>query len=210
LGSSPAVSRLRDVASRDRLAEMTFELPLAGGDHPGESAATLTRVAELLRRRLPADDPFAAYPDRLSGPGLEHRQLRGYLAGSLDAVLRLGEHRPRFVVVDYKTNWLGGATGEPLTAWHLPAGGAGAGDAGGALPATAVAVPGGAALDTCAGGSPRTTRTETSVGVCTSSCAACAVRARRRWTGLPCGVFGWVPPPGLVRRAVDAARRGAG
>ena len=41
--------------------------------------------------------------------------LRGYLTGSLDLVLRLGDGR--FVLADYKTNRLG--TGdEPLTAWH--------------------------------------------------------------------------------------------
>jgi exodeoxyribonuclease V beta subunit len=50
---------------------------------------------------------------------LGHQQLRGYLTGSIDAVLRFGTSTdPRYVVVDYKTNWLGDrATGEPLTAW---------------------------------------------------------------------------------------------
>ena len=40
--------------------------------------------------------------------------MRGYLTGSIDAVVRAGD---RFAIVDYKTNWLA-APGEPLTAWH--------------------------------------------------------------------------------------------
>ena len=42
--------------------------------------------------------------------------LRGYLTGSIDAVLRVGSPA-RYLVVDYKTNRLGGYD-EPLTAWH--------------------------------------------------------------------------------------------
>jgi exodeoxyribonuclease V beta subunit len=45
--------------------------------------------------------------------------LRGYLSGSLDLVVRLNgaEGQPRFLVVDYKTNWLA-PEGEALSAWH--------------------------------------------------------------------------------------------
>ncbi len=109
--------RLADVAPGDRLAELDFELPLAGGDDPERSAATLASIAGLLRRTLPADDVLAGYPDRLES--LEHRTLRGYLVGSIDSVLRVRDEagRPRYVVADYKTNWLGGP-GEDLTAWH--------------------------------------------------------------------------------------------
>jgi len=115
--------RLRDVAPSDRLAELDFELPLAGGDEPRSGDATLRNIAELLRRHLPATDPLAGYPDLLDGPLLGHQRLRGYLTGSLDAVLRLrdDDDDPRYLVVDYKTNWLGefGPAGpEPLTAWH--------------------------------------------------------------------------------------------
>lgn len=115
---------LADVAPRDRLAELDFELPLAGGDRirPDASPVTLTAVAALLRRHLPADDPLAAYPDALDHPGahgLGEQVLRGYLTGSIDGVLRGPDGR--FAVVDYKTNWLGpvGPTGRaPLTAAH--------------------------------------------------------------------------------------------
>ncbi|GLZ45923.1 RecBCD enzyme subunit RecB [Actinomycetospora sp. NBRC 106375] len=115
---------LADVAPRDRLAELDFELPLAGGDRvrPGTPPVTLLEVAALLRRHLPADDPLADYPDALEHPGAHgvgDQVLRGYLTGSIDGVLRGPDGR--FVVVDYKTNWLGpiGPTGRAaLTAAH--------------------------------------------------------------------------------------------
>jgi exodeoxyribonuclease V beta subunit len=45
---------------------------------------------------------LVGYPDLLDG--VEAPPLRGYLSGSIDAVLRLPG--PRYVVVDYKTNRL--------------------------------------------------------------------------------------------------------
>ena len=74
---------------RDRLAELDFELPLAGGDTPaGATCRAAATSPPLLRRHLPADDPLAAYPDRLAGRSAA-QPLRGYLTGSIDAVLRL-------------------------------------------------------------------------------------------------------------------------
>ena len=104
--------RLRDVARADRLDELAFELPLAGGDTPSGRLA-LDAVAAALRAGLPADDPLAGYADRLADPALR-RSVRGYLTGSIDLVVRAGD---AFAVVDYKTNWLAGPD-EPLTAWH--------------------------------------------------------------------------------------------
>ena len=57
---------------------------------------------------------MAAYAARLEDPALRS-QVRGFLTGSIDLVLRLDG--PRFAIVDYKTNWLGPA-GEPLTLAH--------------------------------------------------------------------------------------------
>lgn len=65
----------------------------------------------MLRRWLPADDPLAGYPDALADPSLSGQLLRGFLTGSIDSVLRIGPaDQPRFVVIDYKTNRLGGTT----------------------------------------------------------------------------------------------------
>jgi exodeoxyribonuclease V beta subunit len=112
LGGALGELRLRDVRRRDRLDELAFELPLAGGDVPDGTLAT-TDVAALLETWLRDPDPLAGYAERLREPGLR-RDLRGYLTGTLDLVLRADG---RYTVVDYKTNWLGSA-GEPLTAWH--------------------------------------------------------------------------------------------
>ena len=108
--------RLADIAPADRLAELDFELPLAGGDTARRGRPRSGDLVPLLRRHLPAGDPLAGYPDRLAAPGaaaaarLPHRQHRRRPAPAPG---------PRFAVVDYKTNWLGaGPTPEPLTAAH--------------------------------------------------------------------------------------------
>lgn len=106
--------RLRDIAPHDRLPELEFELPLAGGDSP-RADVRLGTIAALLRRHLAASDPVAAYADYLDAPTLASQQLRGYLNGSLDAVVRISG--PRYLVLDYKTNRLAGRDA-PLTAWH--------------------------------------------------------------------------------------------
>ncbi len=105
--------RLRDFGRADRLDELEFELPLAGGDDPTGRVA-LAAIGSVLRRRLPAGDPLAGYAERLADPALR-AEVRGYLTGSLDLVVRLPG--PRFAVLDYKTNWLAGP-GEELTARH--------------------------------------------------------------------------------------------
>ncbi len=116
LGPLTGGRRLRDFAAADRLDELGFEFPLTGGDTP-IGTLNVADIAQLLRAHLPAGDPLADYPDRLADPALD-RTLRGYLSGSLDLVLRVREdNRSRFVVCDYKTNWLG-VWDEPLTAWH--------------------------------------------------------------------------------------------
>jgi exodeoxyribonuclease V beta subunit len=73
-------------------------------------------VGPLLRRHLDPSDPLAAYPARLDDPTLSAQPLRGYLTGSIDAVLRIRrDDRPaRYLVVDYKTNWLGSFDGDVL------------------------------------------------------------------------------------------------
>lgn len=104
---------LRQIGLRDRMREMDFEFPLAGGDlRSAGPEIRLAHVGELLRTHLPKDDPLAPYADRLTGPALGAQSLKGYLTGSVDAVLRVGE---RYLVVDYKTNWLGDPA-RPLTA----------------------------------------------------------------------------------------------
>ena len=116
LGPLADDTTLRDLPWRDRLREMDFELPLAGGDDaPADGGPLLGDLAPLLRRHLPEGDPVRGYADALDRPALGGQPLRGYLTGSVDVVLRTGGPTPRYLVVDYKTNWLGGRE-EPLTA----------------------------------------------------------------------------------------------
>ncbi|TCK22516.1 UvrD-helicase domain-containing protein [Pseudonocardia endophytica] len=120
LGSLTSGRALADVVPRDRLSELEFELPLAGGDTPS-GELTLAAVGAAVARRLGPDDVLHGYADALDSPDLAGQPLRGYLTGSIDSVLRVDG---RFVVVDYKTNWLGpqGPSGRvPLVAAHYTA-----------------------------------------------------------------------------------------
>jgi exodeoxyribonuclease V beta subunit len=189
---------LRDFARTDRLDELGFELPLAGGDRP-RGTAELSRIAAILGEFLPDGDPLAGYARRLGDADLR-QSVRGYLTGSLDLVVRLPG--PRFAVLDYKTNWLGDLDA-PLTVtqygpsvlavemqrhhyvlqallylvalhrylrWRLP----------GADPESAVA---GVAYLFLRG----MTGADAPVN-----------------DGAPCGVFGWRPPAGMVTALSDS------
>jgi exodeoxyribonuclease V beta subunit len=97
---------LADIGVEDRLDELEFELPLAGGDEAAGNV-TLAQVAALLR----SDDALAGYAERLEDP-LVQTELRGFLTGSLDLVARLPGGR--FAIFDYKTNGLASFTPEAL------------------------------------------------------------------------------------------------
>lgn len=105
LGPLADALTLRQIGAADRLCELDFEIPLVGGDGAVSPELRLADLAPLLREHLPASDPFAAYADRLASEALGGQSLRGYLSGSIDVVLRLPDQR--FLVVDYKTNYLG-------------------------------------------------------------------------------------------------------
>jgi exodeoxyribonuclease V beta subunit len=116
LGPLLGGARLCDVRRADRLDELDFELPLAGGDEP-TGRLMLAAIGALLREHLAPGDPLHGYAARLADPALR-QDLRGYLTGSIDIVLRVrGGGGVRYAIADYKTNWLAGP-GEELTAWH--------------------------------------------------------------------------------------------
>ena len=118
LGPLAGSTTLRQIGLPDRLSELSFELPLSGGDEQPAGAlagpeVTLGDLAPLLHAYLPVGDPVRSWGDVLrTSPDLAAQPLRGYLTGSIDVVLRTGG---RYLVVDYKTNWLG-PIDEPLTA----------------------------------------------------------------------------------------------
>jgi exodeoxyribonuclease V beta subunit len=116
LGPVLGERRLADVARGDRLDELGFELPLVGGETPRGWTGP-GRIAAVLREHLDPADPLGPYAERLQDASLRPR-VRGYLTGSLDLVVRVpGEDGERYAVLDYKTNWLGSFE-EPLTLGH--------------------------------------------------------------------------------------------
>ncbi len=94
--------RLRDAGRQDRLDEMTFELPLAGGDAP-TGKVTPAAIAAVLAAHLADDGRLVGYPERLREE-VPPQSLRGYLTGAIDLITRTPDER--FVVLDYKTNRL--------------------------------------------------------------------------------------------------------
>jgi exodeoxyribonuclease V beta subunit len=116
LGPLLAGARLCDVSPADRLDELAFEFPVAGGDRSPGSVA-IADLAGVLDRHVPPGDLLDGYASRLVDPALQP-QLRGYLTGSIDLVLRRpAGDEPRYFVVDYKTNRLAPRE-ETLQAWH--------------------------------------------------------------------------------------------
>lgn len=107
LGPLASGLTLGDIGVSDRLTELTFEMPLTGGERPS-GLLTLGDLAPLWDRHIGSTSPMGSYSQRLAGSELSSRSLRGYLNGSLDAVLRLPG--PRYLIVDYKTNWLAAET----------------------------------------------------------------------------------------------------
>jgi len=110
-------ARLCDVGRDDRLDELGFEFPVAGGDSPDRVAVTVSAVADVLERHVQPGGPLVGYAERLADPMLE-RELRGYLSGSIDLVLRQRSGGvERYLVVDYKSNRLAPRE-ETIRAWH--------------------------------------------------------------------------------------------
>ena len=155
--------------ARDRLDELDFELPLAGGDEPtgrlapgGDRRACCARTCRRATRS-PAT-PTGSTTRRCAA------SVRGYLTGSIDLVVRAAGGDPRFAVVDYKTNWLGapgrgadarGTTARPRSPPRWSARTTACRRC--STPSRCTA--------TCAGGCPATTRSATSPACSTCSCA---------------------------------------
>ena len=121
LGPLAGGLRLVDIGRSDRLCELDFEIPLAGGDLRHDPPdIRLAELAGVLRRHLESGDPMLAYADQLESPALGDQRLRGYLSGSIDVVLRVpapdAPGGQRYLVIDYKTNLLGDR-GTAVTAW---------------------------------------------------------------------------------------------
>ena len=115
LGPLAGGVRLRDLARADRLDELDFELPLAGGDDADGPARARTRSPRVLRAHLAAGRPARRLRGPARRPGaarerarLPHRQHRPRRCGSRasaspsSTTRRTGSPRPA----------------RTLTAWH--------------------------------------------------------------------------------------------
>lgn len=108
---------LSDVPRHNWLAELDFELAMGQAG----AASTLGDIAAALQDEgLVGDDAFARrYGAHLANSPASTKSLKGFLTGSIDVVLRLGEPRSqRHIVCDYKTNRIPVAGGEHLTTLH--------------------------------------------------------------------------------------------
>ena len=115
LGALAEWLALRDLRAADRLPELNFELPLGGGDHPVPGSAVLHDLAPLWREHCAGGRRGG---DVAGVEGVGPAPRGGAAPGSIDAVLRVRHgDGMRYLVVDYKTNRLGG-TDRPLTAWN--------------------------------------------------------------------------------------------
>jgi exodeoxyribonuclease V beta subunit len=112
---------LRVIARSDRLDELSFDLPLAGGYGAGSGALRPETLAEVFEAHAGGSTaPLAEYAERLRSDGLSF-EARGFLTGSIDLVARI--HRDgasRYLVADHKSNWLGDrlADGDVSLAGH--------------------------------------------------------------------------------------------
>ena len=106
---SPATGRLRDIPMADRLAELSFELALAGGD---TTTAEIT-VGDARRRccagTCPATTRWPATPTRWPSRRWPTRRCAASspAASTPCSGSPTQDADPRYLVVDYKTNWLG-------------------------------------------------------------------------------------------------------
>ncbi|MGQ0743543.1 MAG: UvrD-helicase domain-containing protein [Acidimicrobiales bacterium] len=193
---------LRRFGRTDRVDEMSFELPLVGGDRPTGQLA-VAQIGQLLTDHLPSTDPMAGYGPRLGDPSLESA-LAGYLSGSIDSVLRTPDGR--YLVVDYKTNRLG-APGQPLTAWHYRPAALAEAMSGAHYPLQAALYT--VALHRYLRGRLRAYDPRRHLGgVLYLFVRGMIGPATPRVEGQPCGVFAWAPPAALVEALSDLLDRG--
>ena len=192
---------LRQIGLRDRLRELDFEIPLAGGDVRDARRIALSDVGELLRSHLPADDPVAPYADRLIRGGWEGSRCAG--------ICRVDRRRP---AVPGSAIWWW--TTRPTT-WATPrritAVRGCRGDAAFGLSAAGVAVYRCAAPVSAL--APTRLRPGTHLGgvLYLFVRGMCGVDTPMI-DGQPCGVFSWSPPAELVvalSDLLDEGRRAA-
>ena len=173
--------------------------------------STLGDVAPLLRAHLPAGDPLLPYADALGHPALGGQDLRGYLTGSVDVVLRVpggaGSAVPGRRLQDQLARRVPrrGRAGADLR--RLPPRGAARRRWGTPTTRCRRCCTPWCCTGSCAGGSPATTRRRHLGGVLYLYLRGMCGPDTPVVDGQPCGVFSWRPPVGAGRGALRPARR---
>jgi exodeoxyribonuclease V beta subunit len=124
LGGPLGDTRLCDVPLADRLDEMAFEFPVAGGYElvNGRDHVRPRALADVFRRhRPPTANLSAGYLEQLGALGFGP-PVRGFLAGAIDLIFRRKvDGHPRWFVADYKSNWIGASDWSTSTVRHYDA-----------------------------------------------------------------------------------------
>ncbi|MEX0706123.1 MAG: PD-(D/E)XK nuclease family protein, partial [Nitriliruptoraceae bacterium] len=103
LGPLAGGATLADLEPADRLDELAFDLPIAGGDVPHGQPVDVHGIADVFAAHAgSADAPLARAAARLRARTA--MPARGFLTGSIDLVARFGG---RYLIADHKSNWMG-------------------------------------------------------------------------------------------------------
>jgi exodeoxyribonuclease V beta subunit len=118
LGGPLGARTLSTVPRSDRLDELRFDLPVAGGYDAVPGALTGAAIRDVFLAHRPPDDALGREDLDHLGALAGTPPLRGFLTGAIDLVFRaeVGGH-PRYFIADYKSNRLGadaGAVAGPL------------------------------------------------------------------------------------------------
>jgi len=104
LGGPLGQTRLCDISAGDRLDELRFDLPLAGGHHWGRDgrrpSVHAAQIAAAMNQRAGDDTLPTEYLAGLER-SLGNRKLAGFMIGYVDLVFRVSD---RWFVADYKSN----------------------------------------------------------------------------------------------------------
>jgi len=199
LGPLAGGASLASLGAGRRLTELGFEMPMG----VASPSARCDKLADVFDEFVPGDDPLAGYGAQLAGTAAAERALRGFLTGSIDLVVELGDKR--VLLADYKTNRLGrvdapnhvagynrAAMGAAMKANHYP------------LQALLYAV---ALRRYLACRRPKTSFDDQWAGVTYLFVRGMAGPDTPDSDGSPCGVFSWRPPAAMIEQA-DAVLRG--
>ncbi len=104
LGGPLGRTRLADIPRSDRLDELRFDLPIAGGDRHQRGQTSPTRGRQLADALRLNSSLSPAYLNGLSA--LHKASLAGFLNGAIDLVFRTPDSAAghRWYVADYKSN----------------------------------------------------------------------------------------------------------